>query len=91
MKELVDSLTASSCATILQVWVFVGVRYLEAVCIDKLHLEFEYCLLYGIKKCPPLGGYFCSSTIVISIRNTVFVRCREFVRFLEGLLWEVLL
>ena len=28
-------------------------------------------------------------TIVISIRNTAFVRCREVVRFLEGPLWEV--
>ena len=28
-------------------------------------------------------------SIVISIRNTAFVRCREVVRFSEGPLWEV--
>ena len=33
--------------------------------------------------------HLCISTIVISIRNTVFVRCREVVRFSEGPLWEV--
>ena len=30
-------------------------------------------------------------TMVISIRNTAGVRCREVVRFSEGPLWEVLL
>ena len=33
--------------------------------------------------------HLCISTIVISIRNTAFVRCREVVRFSEGPLWEV--
>ena len=58
---------------------FLGVRYLEAIL---------YCLV-GIQKRPPLGGYLCISTIVISIRNTAFVRCREVVRFSEGPLLEV--
>ena len=52
-------------------------------------LEFESCLLSGIEKRPPLGGYLYISTIVISVRNTAFVRCREVVRFSEGPLWEV--
>ena len=55
----------------------------------KSRWEFESCLLSGIKKCPLLGGYLCISTIVISIHNTAFVRCREVVRFSEGPLWEV--
>ena len=58
-------------------------------CIEKSRREFESCPLSGIKKRPPLGGYLCISTIVISIRNTAFVRCREVVRFSEGPLWEV--
>ena len=49
---------------------------------EKSRKEFESCPLSGIKKRPPLGGYLC--TIVISIRNTAFVRCREVVRFSEG-------
>ena len=57
--------------------------------MEKSHWEFESCPLSGIKKRPPLGGYLCISTIVISIRNTAFVRCREVVRFSEGPLWEV--
>ena len=50
---------------------------------------FESCPLSGIEKHPLLGGYLCISTIVISIRNTAFVRCREVVRFSEGPLLEV--
>ena len=52
--------------------------------MEKSRWEFECCPLSGIKKRPPLGGYLCISTIVISIRNTAFVRCREVVRFSEG-------
>ena len=55
----------------------------------KSRWEFESCPLSRIKKRPPLGGCLCISTVVISMRNTAFVRCREVVRFLEGPLWEV--
>ena len=52
-------------------WVSVIKRQLY---IEKSRWEFESCPLSGIKKCPPLGGYLCISTIVILIRNTAFVR-----------------
>ena len=51
--------------------------------------EFDSCMLSGSKKRPPLGGYLCISTIVISFRDTAFVCCEEVVHFLEGPLWEV--
>ena len=35
------------------------------------------------------AAYICMKTMVISIRNTAGVRCREVVRFSEGPLWEV--
>ena len=51
--------------------------------------EFDSRPLSGIKKHPPLGGYLCISTTVISILNTAFVCYREVVHFSEGPLWEV--
>ena len=54
--------------------------------MEKSRWEFESCLLSGIKKRPPLGGYLRFST---SIRNTMFVHYREVVHFSEGPLWEV--
>ena len=52
--------------------------------ILKSRWEFESCPLSGIKKRPLLGGYLCIRTIVISIRNTAFVRCRKVVRSVMG-------
>ena len=42
-----------------------------------------------IEKRPFLGGWFCTKAVVISIRATDFVPCREVVLFSEGPLWEV--
>ena len=68
---------------------FPGCPLFRGNFVEKSRGEYESCPLSGIKKRPPLGGYLCISTIVISIRNTAFVRCREVVRFSEGPLWEV--
>ena len=57
-------------------------------CIEKSRWEFEFCPLSGIKKRPLLGGCFSITTMLISIRNTELVRCREVVRFSEGPLSE---
>ena len=57
-------------------------------CIEKSRWEFEFCPLSGIKKRPLLGGCFSIKTMLISIRNTELVRCREVVRFSEGPLSE---
>ena len=57
-------------------------------CIEKSRWEFEFCPLSGIKKHPLLGGCFSITTMLISIRNTELVRCREVVRFSEGPLSE---
>ena len=80
---------------ILWVWPkhFVGVvSCLSAIqrqfCIEKSHWEFEFCPLSGIKKHPLLGGCFGITTMLISIRNTELVHCREVVCFSEGPLSE---
>ena len=57
-------------------------------CIEKSRWEFEFCPLSGIEKRPLLGGCFSITTMLISIRNTELVRCREVVRFSEGPLSE---
>ena len=70
---------------------FLFVRYLEAInfChVEKSRWEFEFCPLSGIKKRPLLGGCFSITTMLISIRNTKLVRCRQVVRFSEGPLSE---
>ena len=59
-------------------------RYIETV----LHC-IAFCPLSGIEKRPFLGGWFCTKAVVISIRTTDFVRCREVVLLSEGPLWEV--
>ena len=53
-------------------------------CIKKSRWEFKFCPLSGIKKLLLLGGCFSIITMLISIRNSVLVLCREVVRFLEG-------
>ena len=58
-------------------------------CIEESHWVQRSCLLSGIEKRPFLGGWFYTKTVVISIRATDFVRCREVVLFSEGPLWEV--
>ena len=63
---------------------FVGVfSSLSAIrrqfCIEKSRWEFEFCPLSGIKKRPLLGGCFSITTMLISLRNTELVRCREVV------------
>ena len=45
--------------------------------------------LFGVERLSLLRGYFCISTIVISIRSTTFGRCRESGRFSESRCWEV--
>ena len=57
-------------------------------CIEKSRWEVESCLLSGIKKRPLLRGWFSVTTILISVRNTELVCCREVVRFSEGPLSE---
>ena len=57
-------------------------------CIEKSRWEFKFCALSGIKKRPLLGGCFSITTMLISIRNTKLVRCREVVHFSEGPLSE---
>ena len=49
----------------------------------------QFCPLSGIEKRPFLGGWFCTKAVVISIRATDFVCCREVVLLSEGPLWEV--
>ena len=49
----------------------------------------QFCPLSGIEKRPFLGGWFSTKAVVISIRATDFVRCREVVLLSEGPLWEV--
>ena len=49
------------------------------------------CPLFGVGRCPPLGGFLSTSSTVMSIGGTKLVRCREVVRFSEGPLLEVLL
>ena len=56
---------------------------------EKSHWERQFCPLSGIQKRPFLGGWFCTKAVVISIRATDFVRCREVVLLSEGPLWEV--
>ena len=51
----------------------------------------DQCLLFGVERCPLLGGSKCISSMVKSIGGKGAVRCREVVRFLEGPLLEVLL
>ena len=67
------------------VFLFSAIR--RQFCIEKSRWEFEFCPLSGIKKCPLLGGCFSITTILISIRNTELVRCREVVRFSEARLY----
>ena len=67
---------------------FLFVRYRRQFCIEKSRWEFEFCPLSGIKKRPLLGSCFSITTMLISIRNTELVRCREVVRFSEGPLSE---
>ena len=47
--------------------------------------------LSGIEKRPFFGGCFCTKAVVISIRATDFVRCRQVVLLSDGdgPLWEV--
>ena len=70
--------------TILRVW-----APMRQFCIEKCRWESGSCPLSGIKKRPFLGGCLSITTMVISIRNTECVRCREVVRFSEGPLSEV--
>ena len=56
-------------------------------CIE-VTLGVRFCPLSGIKKRPLLGGCFSITTMLVSIRNTELVRCREVVRFSEGPLSE---
>ena len=51
----------------------------------------DQCLLFGVERCPLLGGSKCISSLVKSIGGKGAVCCREVVRFSEGLLLEVLL
>ena len=61
---------------------FPGVRYLEVILHCKVPLGAR--ILSGIEKRPLLGGCLSITSMVISIRNTDSVRCREVVRFSEG-------
>ena len=71
---------------------FLYVRTLYAIrrqfCMEKSRWEFEFCPLSGIEKRPLLRGCFSITTVLISIRNTELVRCREVVRFSESPLSE---
>ena len=62
---------------------------LAILCIGKCSRECGSCPLSGIQKRPLLGGCLSITTMVISIRNTDCVRCREVVCFSEGPLTEV--
>ena len=57
-------------------------------CIEKSRWERESCLLSGIEKRPPLGGYVSIKVMLDTTRNTTVVRCREAVLFSEGPLSE---
>ena len=70
---------------------FKGCSFLcvHQFCIEKCRWEFGSCPLSGIKKRPLLRGCLSVITMVISIRNTECVHCREVVHFSEGPLSEV--
>ena len=55
----------------------------------KCRWERGFCPLSGIEKRPLLGSFLSITSMVISIRNTDSVRCREVVRFSEGPLSQV--
>ena len=67
---------------------FMGVVSWCSLYRDSFALR-QFCPLSGIEKRPRLGGWFCTKAVVISIRATDFVRCREVVLLSEGPLWEV--
>ena len=78
------------CATILQVW-FSGCPLFRGNFVLKNHVGSS-----NLVRCPESRSVRLSevimhqqTTIVISIRNTTFVRCGEVVRFSEGPLREV--
>jgi len=53
--------------------------------------EHAACPLSGIKKCPLMGGWINTSSVVLSFGATASVLYRGVVRLWEGSLWEVLL
>ena len=61
----------------------VGVVLLSAVggqyVLAKANLEQSQCPLFGVERCPLLGGYKCTIYMVGSIGGTGFVRCTEVV------------
>ena len=76
--------------SILWVWFPVSTIWSQ-FCIEKSCWEYELCPLSGIKNHALLGGWFSITTIIImliSIRNTEIVHCREVVHSSEGPLSE---
>ena len=55
--------------------------------MEKSRWERESCLLSGIEKRPPLGGYVSIKVMLDTIHNTTVVRCREAVLFSEARLY----
>ena len=68
---------------------FLFVRYKRHCCTELVSWEHAACPLSGIKKRPLVGGWFNTSSIVISIGAAVSLHHREVVRSWEGPLWEV--
>ena len=57
--------------------------------MDSFNRDHADCSLSGIKKCPLVGGFLYTSTIVISTGGTASVLCIEIFHWWEGPLWEV--
>jgi len=68
---------------------FLFVHYKRRCCTELVSWEHAACPLSGIKKCPLVGVWLNTSSVVISIGATARVRYREVVRSWEGPLWEV--
>jgi len=68
---------------------FLFVRCKRHCCTELVSWEHTVCPLSGIKKCPLVGGWLNTSSIVMSIGATASVHYREVVRSWEAPLWEV--
>jgi len=68
---------------------FLFVHYKRHCCTELVSWEHAACPLSGIKKCPLVGGWLDTSSVVISIGAIASVRYREIVHSWEVLLWEV--
>ena len=68
---------------------FLFVRCERQFSMDLFNWDHADCPLSGIKKCPLVGGFLYTSTIVISIGGRASVLYIEVFCWWEGPLWKV--